>query len=71
MRPLTSSPSNAESGRRRNTFDVLLRYRGSFGPVGVAATAAYIGGSHVLDNQTGVPFNDNPLNGTVRYNYRA
>ncbi len=66
---LAASPNNAESGRRKNTFDVLLRYRGSFGPVGVAATAAYIGGSHVLDNQTGVPFNANPLNGTVRYNY--
>ena len=67
---LSSSPSNAESARRRNTFDVLLRYRGTFGPVGIAATAAYITGSHVLDNQTGVPFNSNPTNGgAIRYNY--
>ena len=57
---LSSSPNNAESGRRRNTFDVLVRYRGSFGPVGVAATAAYIGGGHVQDN-SGLPFNNNPL----------
>ena len=63
---LSSSPSNAESGRRRNTVDALLRYRGSVGPVGVAATVAYIAGSHVLDNQTGVPFNSNPAAGVVR-----
>ena len=66
---LSSSPVNAESGRRRNTFDALLRYRGTFGPVGIAATAAYITGSHVMDNQSGVPFNNNSLAGTVRYNY--
>jgi hypothetical protein len=66
---LSSSPFNAESGRRRNTFDGLVRYRGSFGPVGVAATAGYIGGGHVLDNQTGVAFNSNPLAGTVRNNF--
>ncbi|MBV8916387.1 MAG: hypothetical protein JOZ05_25535 [Acetobacteraceae bacterium] len=67
---LISSPNNAESARRRNTFDVLLRYRGSFGPVGVALTGAYAGGGHVLDNQTGVPFNNNPINGlAIRRNY--
>jgi len=57
---LSASPINSESGRRRNTFDVLLRYRGSFGPVGVAATGGYIGGGHVQDN-SGLPFNNNPL----------
>jgi len=57
---LSASPVNAESGRRRNTFDALLRYRGSFGPVGLAATAGYIGGGHVQDN-SGMPFNNNPL----------
>ncbi len=68
-RPRRTTP---KSGRRRNTFDVLIRYRGSFGPVGVAATAAYIGGGHVLDNQTGVPFNNNPLSRHhVRYNYEG
>ncbi len=56
----SSTTSNAESARRRNTFDVLLRYRGSFGPVGLAATAAYIGGGHVNYNG-GLPFNNNPL----------
>ena len=66
---LSSSPSNAESGRRRNTIDALLRYRGSFGPVGIAATAGYIGGANVKDNQTGVAFNSNPLLGTVRNDF--
>ncbi len=66
---LSSTPSNAESGRRRNTFDALLRYRGTFGPVGIAATGAIIAGSHVMDNQAGVPFNNNSLAGTVRYKF--
>ena len=67
---LEASPSNAESGRRRNTIDALLRYRGTFGGFGVAATAGYIGGGHVLDNQTGVAFNSNRTNGApVRDNF--
>jgi hypothetical protein len=69
---LSSSPINAESARRRNTFEALLRYRGSFGAFGVAATGAYIASSHVLDNQTGVAFNANPLNGLpIRQNYQG
>jgi len=68
---LSSSPSNAESARRKNTFDALIRYRGSFGPVGLAATAAYMGGGHVLDNQTGIPYNNNPLVGTLRRQYQG
>ena len=43
----SSTNSAAESARRRNTFDLLLRYRATFGAFGVAATAAYITGSHV------------------------
>ncbi|GAC1337442.1 MAG: hypothetical protein NVSMB18_02330 [Acetobacteraceae bacterium] len=66
---LSSSPFNAESARRRNTVDALLRYRGSFGPVGIALTGGYIGGGHVMDNSTGVAFNSNPLLGAVRQNY--
>ncbi len=66
---LSSSPSNAESGRRRNTVDALLRYRGTFGGFGIAATAGYIGGGHVLDN-SGLPFTNNGLAaGGVRPNY--
>ena len=66
---LSSSPINSESSRRRNTVDALLRYRGTFGAFGIAATAGYIGGSHVLDN-AGVPFTNNPLaNGGNRPNY--
>ena len=66
---LSSSPVGGESARRKNTVDVLLRYRGTFGAFGVAATAAYVGGGHVLDN-SGTPFNNNPLlAGGARPNY--
>ena len=68
---LSSAPSNVESQRRRNTVDALLRYRGTFGGFGVAATAGYIASSHVLDNQTGVAFNNNSLTGATRYNYEG
>ena len=67
---LSSSSSNTESGRCRNTVDALLRYRGTFGGFGIAATGGYIGGAHVLDNQTGVAFNSSRSNGlTVRDNF--
>ncbi len=56
----SSTNSIAESARRRNTFDLLVRYRGTFGPVGVAATAAYITGSHVGYNGTS-GYNNNPI----------
>ena len=68
---LSSTPINGESARRRNTVDALIRYRGTFGGFGVAATVGGMYGGHVLDNQTGVPFNGNPLAGTVRYNYEG
>ena len=48
---LASTPTSDYS-RRRNTFDGLIRYRGSFGPVGVAATAGYITSGRVLDSST-------------------
>ena len=57
---LSSSPVGGESARRRNTVDALLRYRGTFGSFGIAATGGYIGGSHVLDN-SGIAFTNNPL----------
>ncbi|MGI4944232.1 MAG: hypothetical protein ACRYHQ_27370 [Janthinobacterium lividum] len=60
---------NAESGRRRNTLDALLRYRGTFGGFGVAATAGYIVSSHVADTQTGVAFATRANPGTGRLNY--
>lgn len=66
---LSSSPVGGESARRKNTVDVLLRYRGTFGAFGIAATGAYVGGGHVLDN-SGTPFNNNPLlTGGARPNY--
>ena len=39
---LSSTNLQGETARRRNTTDVLLRYRGTFGPIGVAATGSYI-----------------------------
>ena len=60
---LSSTNINGETARRRNSVDALVRYRGTFAGFGIAATAAYLGGSHVQDNQTGVAFNNNPLNG--------
>ena len=66
---LSSTAVNGETARRRNTVDALLRYRGTFGAFGVAATGGYIGGTHVLDN-SGLPFNNNPLAaGGIRSNY--
>ena len=52
---LSSTFVNAETARRRNTFDGIIRYRGSFGGVGLAATAGYIKSGHVRDN-SGLPF---------------
>ncbi len=68
---LSSSPNNSESGRRRNTLDALLRYRGTFGGFGIAATAGYIESGNVKDDQSGVAFNSNPLRngGVVRNNF--
>ena len=67
----SSTNSNAESARRRNTFDMLVRYRGTFGPVGIAATAAYITGSHV-DYNGGAAINNSPLaSGGGNYNYQG
>ncbi len=60
---------NAESGRRRNTLDALLRYRGTFGGFGIAATAGYIVSSHITDTQTGVAFATRANPGTGRLNY--
>ncbi len=65
---LSSTGVNGESARRKNTVDALLRYRGTFGAFGIAATAGYIGGSHVLDN-SGLPFNNNAAAGNLRPNY--
>ncbi len=47
-----SSTSSGDNARRRNTVDAVLRYRGAFGPVGVAATFGGMFGGRVLDNST-------------------
>ena len=49
---LLDSTPTYESQRRRNTIEALLRYRGTFGPMGVAVTAAYITSDHVADDGT-------------------
>ena len=45
-----SSTSTSDVARRRNTYEALLRYRGTFGPLGVAATASYTGSGRVQDS---------------------
>jgi predicted porin len=45
-----SSTSTSDYRRRRNTFDIAARYRGTFGPVGLAAFINYIGGGRVADS---------------------
>ncbi len=47
---LLTSTSTGDVARRRNTYDALLRYRGTFGPLGVAATASYTGSGRVQDS---------------------
>jgi len=46
---LASTSINGEQKRRRNYYEAMIRYRGSFGPVGVAATAAYMGSGLVAN----------------------
>jgi hypothetical protein len=46
---LSATPT-ADNSRPRNIFDVLLRYRGSFGDFGIAATAGYLGSGKVAGN---------------------
>jgi hypothetical protein len=57
---LSSTPT-ADSARPRNIWDALIRYRGSFGAFGVAATAGYLGSGTVYNNST----SSSPI---VRYN---
>jgi len=43
-----------ESARRRNTIDAQIRYRGAFGPVGLAVTGGWMTGGHVGYNGAAV-----------------
>ena len=45
-----ASTTTGDISRRRNTLDVGVRYRGTFGPLGLAAYANYIGSSTVEDS---------------------
>ncbi len=59
-----ASTSTGDYTRRRNTIDAGVRYRGTFGPVGLAAMVDYVGGGKVQDSSiptlTG---NRNPVDG--------
>ncbi len=52
---LSSTSVPGELQRRRNLVDVAVRYRGTFGGFGVAATAGYIGSGVVRDNTFPAP----------------
>ena len=45
-----ASTSTGDYTRRKNTHESLLRYRGTFGAFGIAATAAYVGSGRVEDS---------------------
>jgi predicted porin len=45
-----SSSSTSDVARRRNMYEGLVRYRGTIGPVGLTATAAYDGSGRVNDS---------------------
>ena len=47
-----SSTSTGDYSRRRNTFEALLRYRGTFGPVGLATTGSIQHSGRVLYDGT-------------------
>jgi predicted porin len=47
-----SSTSTGDYARRKNTYEGVLRYRGTIGPVGIAAMGGYTGSSRVLDSST-------------------
>ena len=53
---LSSTGVVGELSRRRNTFDGVLRYRGVFGPVGVAATGGFIFSSKINSGDTPAAF---------------
>ncbi|MBV8458958.1 MAG: porin [Acetobacteraceae bacterium] len=60
-----ASTSTADYARRRNTVDAAIRYRGTFGPVGFAAYANYIGSGKVQDS---TPRAFNALPSRFQYN---
>ena len=45
-----SSTSTGDYARRKDTYEFLGRYRGTFGPIGVVGTAAYVGSGRVHDS---------------------
>jgi hypothetical protein len=57
---LSSSSIISETARRRNTYEAVLRYRGTFGPIGVAATGSYVGSNRVEYSGVTTP--------SIRYN---
>jgi len=60
----TSSGNSNQQSRRENTMEAFMRYRGTFGGVGISAFGGYIGSGHVGTNNT--PSGWGPTN--VQYN---
>lgn len=61
---LSSSADPSTWARRTNTVDMALRYRGAFGPVGIATSGGFIFSGHVLPTVSSVTtstFNPNSI----------
>ncbi len=50
---LSSSNQVTDLGRRRNMVNPEIRYRGTFGPVGLALEAGYMGSGHISPDPSG------------------
>ena len=55
-----NSTSTGDVARRKDTYEGLVRYRGTFGSFGVVGTAAYDGSGRVHDSGTGAFTATNP-----------
>ncbi len=54
---VSTSAMASDLAKRRNTIDGALRYKGAFGPVGIAASGLLIYGGHVLPGPTNAGIN--------------
>jgi hypothetical protein len=64
-----SATTTGDVSRRRNTVDAVLRYRGAFGPVGVAVTAGYIAGGRVVSDSLAAPSASNTYKNPDIYDF--
>jgi predicted porin len=54
---VSTSDLASDLSRRRNTIDGAIRYKGAFGPVGIAASGIMMYGGHVLPGPTNAGIN--------------